>query len=115
MRDRRNHRFFTYEACVAYFIHRCLPTQTRVVATAQERWVRNITVACSFAVLTIACLFSERYNGRQGGMQPNPKPWYYYRGCTEMYLAYIFWLLTVNDNPQGAPRPQPAAVQHGVS
>ena len=101
-RGGRNH-VFTYEACVAYFIHRCLPTQTRVVATAQERWVRNITVACSFAVLTIACLFSERYNGSQGGTEPNPKPGYYYRGCTEMYLAYVIWLLTINDNPEGVP------------
>ena len=104
-RGRRNH-VFTYEACVAYFIHRCLPPRAAGGATQRDRRVRDLAVACSFAILSIACLLFERYNGSQGGTEPNPKPGYYYRGCTEMYLAYVFWLLTVNDNPHGVPNGQ---------
>lgn len=94
--------FFSYEACIAYYIHRCLPDRPMTAAAVRrERHVRTLTVALSVALLLVMCLTFERFNGLEGGTKPRNKHAYRYRGVIEMYLAYVFWVLVCNDNPQG--------------
>jgi hypothetical protein len=95
------HGFFTYEACVAYYIHRCLPDRPAAIALPVEVHVRTLTIALSVALLLVMCLTFERYNGCGGGTKPRKKHVYRYRGVIEMYLSYVFWILVCNDNPEG--------------
>ena len=105
-RDRQN-GFFSYEACVAYFIHMCLPVRAAGAVNnplrIRRQIVRKLVVCLSVAIHFTACLIFERYNGLRGGTEPRTKHAYRYRGVVEMYLAYIFWTLVRNDNPHGVP------------
>ena len=96
---------FNYQGCMAYYIHRCLPRRpaASVILVDRERKVnvRKIMAAFSFLILEIACLTFERYNGSDGATKMNPKPAFRYRGCTEVYLSYIFWVILSNDIPEG--------------
>jgi hypothetical protein len=97
---------FTYQACLAYYIHRCTPPRPNNSLFSKNKNKNNaslhsINAALSFIVLEIACLQYERYKGRQGGTERRSKATYRYRGCAEMYLSYIFWILLMNDNMQG--------------
>ena len=97
---------FTYQACLAYYIHRCMP-QKPGVRVFKKNNVRNtkylhcVNAAFSFLVLEIACLTYERYKGCQGGKAKRTKPAYRYSGCAEMYLSYLFWCLLRIDNIEG--------------
>jgi hypothetical protein len=99
-RDGKNSAW-PYPACIAYYVQRCLPAkpvgQTRQIHTD---W-HDLTVIISVLVLEIACLRYERLYGSTGGKTRNTKPAFRYRGCAEVYLSYIFWLLLRNDNVQG--------------
>ena len=104
--DNRNKtaKEFNYQGCLAYYIHRCLPARAAVVdaaTTARKSNVRKIMAAFSFLILEIACLTFERFRGSEGGRKPNPKPSFRYRGCSEMYLSYLFWIILGNDIPHG--------------
>ena len=103
VRNRRGNEF-NYQGCLAYYIHRCLPPRVAAwgaARLAKMREARKITAALSFIILEIVSLTFERYHGRQGGDAPNVKPAFRYRGCTEVYISYIFWVLLCNDNAQG--------------
>jgi hypothetical protein len=58
-------------------------------------------VAFSFLLLEIACLTYERFRGSEGGRKPNTKPSFRYRGTSELYLSYLFWVILSNDIPEG--------------
>lgn len=95
---------FNYQGCMAYFIHRCLPARPGAVdAVTMQRKVnvRKIMVAFGFLLLEIACLTFERFRGSEGGRKPNTKPSFRYRGTTELYLSYLFWIILSNDIPHG--------------
>lgn len=98
---------FNYQGCLAYYIHRCLPPRyagaDRAVPAVAHRKsdTRKIMVAFSFLLLEIACLTFERFRGSEGGRKPNPKPSFRYRGCSELYLSYLFWVILSNDIPHG--------------
>ena len=97
---------FTYQACLAYYIHRCMPAKPvdRVFKKNKEKntvSLHCVNAAFSFLVLEIACLWYERYQGCQGGKAKRTKPAYRYRGCAEMYLSYLFWCLLRIDNIAG--------------
>ena len=104
VRNRRGNQF-NYQGCLAYYIHRCLPPRpaagpaAAIVRVMTD--VRKIMAALSFIILEIVSLTYERYHGRGGGVQPNVKPAFRYRGCTELYISYIFWILFSNDNAEG--------------
>lgn len=103
-----NPEAYTYQACLANYIHSCMPTHAYVNERVPERNPKNtksvhtILATLSFLFLQISTLTFERYNGSQGGKKRNTKPDYRYRGCTEMYLSYIFWLLLCIDKVDGA-------------
>jgi hypothetical protein len=93
---------FAYEACVAYYLHRCLPPRwTRLPEQKFMEDVRKLCVFFAWIVLQVLCLEFEKAKGLQGGRVKRVKPAYRYRGCTEMYLAYFYWILLQNDNPEG--------------
>ena len=60
--------------------------------------LHHINVALSLIILEIVGLTFERYKGSNGGDSVNSKAAYRYRGVTEVYLAYVFWILLWNDN-----------------
>ena len=96
---------FNYQGCLAYYMHRCLPRRpaggAAVVRIKSE--VRKIMVAFSFLLLEIACLTYERFRGSEGGRKPNTKPSFRYRGTSELYISYLFWVILSNDTPEGEP------------
>lgn len=95
---------FNYQGCLAYYIHRCLPARpvrASLVVAARKANVRKIMVAFSFLLLEIACLTFERFRGSEGGRKPNSKPSFRYRGTSELYLSYLFWVILSNDIPHG--------------
>ena len=92
---------FSYEACVAYYIHRCLPSKPSGTPGRAKLDLRYVSVFFSFIILEMACLIYERNKGKDGGKTVRTKPVYRYRGCTETYLAYLYWVLFRNDNPHG--------------
>lgn len=101
---------FSYEACIAYYIHRCLPKKYKAGRESinereyQSKLLEETRYVCvffSFIVLEIACLNFERFKGMEGGTKKRTKPAYRYRGCAETYLAYLYWVLLQNDNPEG--------------
>jgi hypothetical protein len=103
---------YTYQACLAYYIHRCMPPKDKVkngVSKAMNELdvqkVHSILATLSFLFLQIGTLTFERYNGSQGGTVRNAKPDYRYRGCTEMYLSYVFWLLLCIDTVEAEYNP----------
>jgi hypothetical protein len=101
--DVRNGRAnkFNYQGCLAYYIHRCLPIRAPGAPPAFLADVRNIMAALAFIILEIVSLTFERYHGKEGGTRPNVKPAFRYRGCTELYISYVFWVLFGNDNAEG--------------
>lgn len=94
---------FSYEACVAYYIHRCLPKKPRAADMIRETNVRMVVIYFAWIVLEICCLDYERKLGLQGGDVKRTKPAYRYRGCCELYLGYLYWVLLQNDNPHNTP------------
>jgi hypothetical protein len=93
---------YAYEACVAYYLHRCLPPKPRRL-TVSHQSVRFLSVFFAWIVLQVLCLEFEKAKG-PGGKDKRIKPAYRYRGCTEMYLAFFYWILLQNDNPEGTGR-----------
>ena len=92
--------YFSFQATIAYYIHRCLPDRPFHPGGAvppQERFHRELCVMTSFLLLNICALMFERYFGSQGGTQPRRKPAYRFRGIVETLLAYLFWLWLSND------------------
>lgn len=110
----RDTKYFSYQACLAYYIHRCLPPSpiplnqfaAGPVRLAEQRrrseW-RQITTALSFILLEIASLMCENQFGSNGGRNPNPKPAYRYKGIIEVYTSYYLWILLCNDIAFGEP------------
>lgn len=96
---------FNYQGCLGYYIHRCLPPKPpRRLSQAEldkKKGIRKIMVAFSFIVLEVACLTFERFRGLEGGDKPLAKPAFRYRGCSELYLSYLFWVMLSNDIPEG--------------
>ena len=102
---------FTYQACLAYFIHRCMPKKNQfkfgtgrsrsTKDKENEKALHSLNAAISFLLLEIACLQFERMKGCQGGKQRRRKAGYRYRGCAEMYLSYVFYIFLSNDNVEG--------------
>lgn len=96
---------FNYQGCLGYYIHRCLPNKPAAGLSPAERdkkaGIRKIMVAFSFIILEVACLTFERFRGLEGGDKPLAKPAFRYRGCSELYLSYLFWILLSNDIPDG--------------
>ena len=112
----RNAHEQPYEAYIAYFLHRCLPEKEKLPGGVSTRkrekiekehkmldLIRPFILAFAFIVLEVSCLMFERFKGSEGGTKRNPKPAYRYRGCAEVYLSYLFWLLLCNDNAEGEP------------
>jgi hypothetical protein len=90
---------FTYQACLAYYVHRCMPTEPQVSPRLNPYFkslIHSLIAAFAFLFLQIACLNHERYHGLSGG-GIQKKPAYRYRGCIEFYLSYAFWTLLYND------------------
>ena len=106
-RDNANGRpgAFVYQGCMAYYFHRCLPSRPPAALVGRElqkrEAVRKIMVAFSFIILEVACLTFERFKGLEGGTKALRKPDYRYRGCSETYLSYMFWIIMTNDIPEG--------------
>lgn len=96
---------FNYQGCLGYYIHRCLPERPPAGTPADEmerhRGVRKIMAAFAFIILEVACLTYERFRGLEGGDKALAKPAFRYRGCSEMYLSYLFWIIISNDVPEG--------------
>jgi hypothetical protein len=90
---------FTYQACLAYYVHRCMPTEPQVSPRLNPYFkslIHSLIAAFAFLFLQIACLNHERYHGLSGG-GIQKKPAYRYRGCIEFYLSYAFWTLLCID------------------
>ena len=108
----RNGRYFSYQACMAYYIHRCLPPHPGPlpapgpVRVAEERrrreWV-SLTAALSFILLEIYSLMCENRFGCNGGRTRTRKPAYRYKGMIELYISYYLWIIACNDVAQGQP------------
>ena len=93
---------FSFQATIAYYIHRCLENRPVGVAALQRaRVARDFDVMFSFCLLNILCLLYERYYGKDGGTAQNVKPVYRYRGLIEHYTSYIIYLLLSNDTAEG--------------
>ena len=88
---------FSYQATIAYFIHRCLEVQPLGGPTPQDRRAREFDVMFAFCLLMILCLLYERFYGKDGGTTLITKPVYRYRGLVEFYTSYIIYLLLSND------------------
>jgi hypothetical protein len=99
-------RDFGYQACLAYYIHRCLPESPGPGLAALQleikNSVRHITVYIAYLLLWVVSLQIRRYRGVPGTGAKNPKPAFKYRGMVEGYLAYIFWIISTNDTATGA-------------
>jgi hypothetical protein len=98
-------RDFTYQACLAYYVHRCMPSNVTfsgsingALRTQCKKMVHTIITGLAFLCLEIAGLMYERYNGLQGGKERLNKAAYRYRGCTELYVSYVLWMLLRIDN-----------------
>ena len=98
----RDGLYFSYQATIAYYIHRCLHMRPAVVAPAERRY-REFDVLFAYILLEVCALLYERTFGRLGGTALRNKPAYRYRGLAELYVSYILWMLLVNDVPEGMP------------
>ena len=98
---------FTYQACLAYYIHRCMPRpldfgfRSKPKQEKARPGAHTIIASMAFLFLEIAGLIFERMNGVQGGKQRLVKAAYRYRGCIELYLSHVFWILLRIDNIEG--------------
>jgi hypothetical protein len=94
----------SFQATIAYYIHRCLPTRPppgTAAALQHERNAREFDIMFAFCLLNILCLLYERYYGKEGGTSKTTKPSYRYRGLIEHYTSYIIYLMLSNDTAQG--------------
>lgn len=102
-------RDFTYQACLAYAIHRCLPASTFVQPPGcllnQENQDRahKVFSAFGFILIEIVSLMVESTYGTSGGRNALVKPRYRYRALIELYISYLLWILIKNDIPHGEP------------
>ena len=108
----RDDIYFSYQATIAYYIHRCLkpdpggnPLQRRIRLTYRE-----FDVLFAYILLEVCALLYERTFGRLGGRALRNKPAYRYRGLAELYVSYILWMLLVNDVPEGMAGPGAARI-----
>lgn len=99
--------YFSFQATIAYYIHRCLRRNPRLPAGGAvavppnempfEYMYRQFDVLFAYILLEICALMFERNFGIEGGRALRNKPAYRYRGLAEMYVSYILWMLLVND------------------
>jgi hypothetical protein len=108
----RDNIYFSYQATIAYYIHRCLMVNPG--GNAQQRVIRRryreFDVLFAYILLEVCALLYERTFGRLGGTALRNKPAYRYRGLAELYVSYILWLLLVNDVPEGMVGPGAARI-----
>ena len=100
----RDSKKFTYEGCLAYYLHRCMPTRPSRIPVGTEHIIhryRLLSVMLGWLLLEICALMTERREGSQGGAVRNPKPQYRYRGVIEVYVSYCLWILFTNDTVEG--------------
>lgn len=104
----RNDVYFSFQATIAYYIHRCLDIKPVVGGiSARARIMREYDVMFAYLLLMIFCLQYERYYGKEGGgrnAKKRTKPAYRYRGLAELYTSYILYLLFSNDTAEGERR-----------
>lgn len=96
----RNGLAFSFQATIAYYIHRCLPVRPALVQP-QHRRARRFDIVFAYILLMILSLMFERHHGTDGGTALRSKPVYRYRGLIELYTSYIFYLLLSNDTAIG--------------
>lgn len=101
-------RDFFFQACLAYSIHRTLPTTAYVDRmNLASRFERNkahqFFASLGFLSMEILSLLVEYTYGKNGGVERLSKPKYRYRGMIELYVAYMIWLFLKNDTPAGEP------------
>jgi hypothetical protein len=95
---------FGYQGCIGYYLHRCMPKEgdfdniLQGVTPAAKNVVRANIVLLSWVILEIACFIFDRKTVKDA-----KKPIYNYRGCTEVYFSYLFWILLKNDVPYNEP------------
>ncbi len=107
----RNGRYFSYQACMAYYIHRCLPPHpgalplgpARIIELRRRKEWRQLTASLSFLLLEIYALMCENQFGCNGGRTRIRKPAYRYKGMIEVYASYYLWIVACNDTAQGQP------------
>jgi hypothetical protein len=97
----RNGKNFTFQACLAYFLHRCLPERPGPPITAQDREWRTLVLNLSWVLLEMLSLKTERDYGSNGGRNTNQKPQYRYKGMIELYIGYFCWVLLSVDVMEG--------------
>lgn len=96
--------YFSFQATIAYYIHRCLANRRLGGPTPRDIAAREFDVIFAYLLLMIVCLQFERFYGLEGGVnQRRNKPEYRYRGLAEFYTSYIFYLLLNNDVAFGEP------------
>jgi len=93
---------FTYQGCLAYYIHSCMPEINKVndLSDAAKNGVHSLIAGFAFLFLEIICLIHERYQGIAGNKR-HKKAAYRYRGCIEFYLSYALWTLLCIDRVGG--------------
>ena len=99
----RNNIRFSFQATIAYYIHRCLAPRPAVPANHMpfQLQYRQFDILFAYILLEVCGLLFERTFGINGGTELRKKPSYRYRGLAELYVSYIFWMLLVNDIPPG--------------
>jgi len=102
--------YFSFQATIAYYIHRCLPQAPVIPLHAPgERDLRPLYVLFAFCLLETLSLMYERYFGIQEGGERHTfgrrnKPVFRYKGMAELYISYILWYLLTNDVAEGEPQ-----------
>lgn len=94
--------YFSFQATIAYYIHRCLDNRPAAVTPGHLN-ERRFHVVFGYLMLMIVSLMFERTHGTEGGTRLRSKPSYKYRGLIELYTSYIFYLLLSNDVAAGEP------------
>ena len=109
-------RNFLFQACMAYAIHRCLPTSQFITHAAspfqtplQRNRAHQVYSAFGFILIEILSLMIESTYGTQAGRQILVKPRYRYRGLIEFYISYVIWIFLKNDIAEGEPPNSPPA------
>lgn len=96
---------FSFQAAIAYYIHRCLPREEIGVSKPLQNKMKHLYVLFAFCLLEVLSLMYERHYGIQGGAGKNfdkrNKPAYRYKGLAELYVSYMLWNLLVNDVAEG--------------
>jgi hypothetical protein len=98
----KNNIYFSYQATIAYYIHRCLgddPAAPGASVSCTDAYLlrKKMYVVFAFCLLEILCLIYERKFGCSGGSELRKKPAFRYRSVAELYLSYMIWLLLSND------------------